>query len=426
MLALLLAAAGPALTAAAEEYSFDLNEFEKKSFEWGGYLEAKWDHADLNSGGAFNALNFYREPRSTMESLSATAQLDGSFDRGNTTFNWVAQATASQDDLAWSDNADIFEAYASIKATPNISFDLGKKVFKWGKGYAWNPVGFIDRAKDPNNPEEALEGYIGAGLDLIKSLDSDLKTVALTTVALPSWQGVNEDFGEQDNLNLAAKLYFLYRDTDIDLLWYTGNSRTTRYGLDFSKNLAPNFEIHGELAHVPKQKYRALNEAGQMGAREISDTSYLLGLRYLTENDITAIVEFYHNDDGYTEAETTRFFEKIDTGYSQFLATGDDTILQQALVISESGYAKPQTGRDYLYVRLTWKEPFDILYFTPGVTAIFNLDDESSSLSPELVYTGFTNWEMRLRLSLLNGDEMSEYGEKLNSNKAEVRIRYFF
>lgn len=416
----------PAPASAADEYGFDLEEFEKKSKAWGGYAELKWERSDINQDGAFSALNFYKEPRSNLESLSSTLQLDGSYSSGLTTFNWLMQATGSQDDLEWTDKADIFEGYASIKATSNLNMDFGKKVFKWGKGYAWNPVGFIDRAKDPNNPEEALEGYVGAGLDLVKSYDGALQTVALTTVALPAWRGVNEDFGVQDNVNLAAKLYLLYKDTDIDFLWYTGNSRSTRYGVDFSRNLASNLEVHGELAYVPNQTYKVLDESGQLTARETSDTSYLLGLRYLTEHDLTAIVEFYHNDDGYTEGEMERFFQKIDLGYNQFVTSGDDTLLEQVAVISESGYTKPQPGRDYLYTRVTQKEPWDILYFTPGMTIILNLDDESFSLSPEMLYTGFTNWEMRLRFTYLNGGRMSEYGEKQNSNKVEMRLRYFF
>lgn len=411
---------------AEEEFSFDLTEFEKKSLEWGGYAELKWDHIDLNQDGTFSRLNFYKEPRSTLDRFSSSLQLDGSFTKGITTFNWVLQATGQQDEVEWSDTADVFEGYASIKPTPHATIDLGKKVFKWGKGYAWNPVGFIDRPKDPNNPEEALEGFNGAELDLIKSFSGPLQTVALTTIALPAWQGVNEDFGETDNINLAAKLYLLYRDTDIDLLWYTGNSRTTRYGFDFSKNLATNFEIHGELAHVPKQNQKVLNDGGSLTTREVSDTSYLLGIRYLTENDITSIIEFYHNDDGYTETEMERFFQLVDNAYNQFLGTSIETPFRQAITVSQSGYSLPQLGRDYLYARITQKEPFDILYFTPGLTAIINFADQSYSVSPEAVYTGFTNWEMRLRLTYLNGGYFTEHGEKLNSSKLELRARYFF
>ncbi|HID01641.1 MAG TPA: hypothetical protein EYP18_00305, partial [Desulfobacterales bacterium] len=85
-----------------------------------------------------------------------------------------------------------------------------------------------------------------------------------------------------------------------------------------------------------------------------------------------------------------------------------------------------QPGRQYLYAKVTKKEPFDILYFTPGVTTIINLEDKSYSISPEMVYRGFTNWEIRLRFSLLDGGNSTEFGEKTNSNKVELRARYFF
>jgi hypothetical protein len=53
--------------------------------------------------------------------------------------------------------------------------------------------------------------------------------------------------------------------------------------------------------------------------------------------------------------------------------------------------------RDYLYLRISQKEPFDILYFTPSITWIYNVNDESYSLAPELLYTGITNFELRLK-----------------------------
>jgi len=410
----------------AEDFSFNIDEFEKKSLEWGGYAELKWEHTDVNQNGAFNLLDSYRDSRSSLDRFTSTLQLDGNFNKDMVTFNWTVQGYVQQDQEQWADNADIFEAYASIKPTPLATLDLGKKVFKWGKGYAWNPVGFIARFKDPNNPEEAMEGYIGVGLDLIKSFSGPLQTVALTTVALPVWRDVNEDFGDGDNVNLAAKLYLLYRDVDIDLLWYTGNSRTTRYGLDFSTNLATNFEIHAEVAHIPNQSQKILTADGTIETHEFADTSYLLGLRYLTESDITTIIEYYHNDDGYTEDERNRFFQLVANADSLYQATGDDSLYINADSVSQGAYAQSQSGRNYLYARVTKKEPFELLYFTPGLTAIVNLDDESYSLSPEAVYTGFTNVEMRLRFLMLKGSSFTEYGEKQNENKLELRLRYFF
>ncbi|MBW2329151.1 MAG: hypothetical protein JRF04_05975 [Deltaproteobacteria bacterium] len=416
----------PALLYADDEFSFDLEEFEKKTIEWGGYGELKWEQMDINRGSAFALLNLADQSISTLESFGGSLQIDGHYTKGIISFDCILKASASQDDFGRADAVDIYEACFSVKPTPLFTASAGKKAYRWGKGYAWNPVGFINRAKDPNNPEEALEGYTTAEADLIKSFSGPVQTAALTIVVLPTWQDVNEDFGEINNINLAARLYLLYRDTDIDLIGYTGNSRSTRYGLDFSRNLAPNFEIHGELAYVPSQKKVILQEDGSWLIREAAAHSYLLGLRYLSKNDITSIIEYYHNDAGYTEEESERFFQLVTDGENRFLASGSDVLLEMAKDISRHGYGKPQPGRNYLYARFTQKEPFDILYFSPGLNTIINLEDKSYSISPELVYTRFTNLEFRMRFSYLNGGTFTEYGEKTNSNKLELRARYFF
>ncbi len=334
--------------------------------------------------------------------------------------------TGQQDDLGWHDMADVFAAYANIKPSPYATVSLGKKPYKWGKGYAWNPVGFINRRKDPNNPDESLEGYLTAEADFIKSFAGQLQTVALTTVLLPVYDEINDDFGQQDKLNLAAKLYFLVLDTDIDLLLLTGDSRSTSYGIDFSKNLATNFEIHGELAWTLDQQKFTIQEEGTLISGQDDVLSWLLGIRYLSENDITSIIEYYHNDGGYTEGEMSSFFHFAIEAGEDFQQTASRLLLDRALDASLKGYGRPQPGRNYLYSRFSQKESFDILYFTPALTTIINLDDESYTLTPELIYSGFTNWEMRLRFSYLNGGTYTEYGEKQNSSKLEFRLRYFF
>ena len=408
------------------EYSFDVEAFESKPFEWGGYAEAKFEHIELNTDSAFYRLNFHKDPRSTIDRYTGALQLEGRYKKGIAAFNGILRAEAVQDDIGWSDSVDVYEANLSLKPTPFVTADIGKKVFKWGKGYAWNPVGFIDRSKDPNNPEEALEGYYGAGVDLIKSLGGSLQTLALTAVALPVWQDVNEDFGELNHINLAAKFYMLYRDTDIDLVFFSGGSRSTRYGIDYSRNLAENFEIHGEFAYLTDVKQKYLSETGTATQKEHSANRYLLGLRYLTESDITTIIEYYHNGAGFSESELERFYRWVADASTQSFNTGEGTLYRSVENISAMGYGSPQIGRDYLYLKINQKDPFDILYFTPGLIAIMNLDDRSYSISPEILYTGFTNWEIRLRYTLLGGDDLTEFQEKQNENKLELRVRYHF
>ncbi len=416
----------PVLCGAGEDFSFDIEEIEKKTFAWGGFAEIKWEHMDINQDSSFSLLNLADDASATIDRFSGSLQLDGRYSRNTFTLNWLLKAAGQQDNLGWIDFADVYEAYGSIKPSASVTANLGKKSYKWGKGYAWNPVGFINRRKDPNNPDESLEGYMTLEADLIKSHTRPLQTTALTAVLLPVWDGVNEDFGEPDQLNLAGKLYLLLLDTDIDLLFLTGKSRSTSFGLDFSKNLATNIEIHGELAWSTDHEKWLLQEDNTLLLTPENSLSWLLGLRYLSASNITSIIEYYHNGGGYSEEEMNRFYRFTKEAGKDFKQTASGFFLDQAREMSLKGYGRPQPGRNYLYARFSQKEPFNILYFTPAMNAIINLDDKSYTLTPELAYNGYTNWEIRLRFSYLNGKPLSEYGEKLNSNKVELRLRYFF
>lgn len=412
---------------ATEEFSFEIEEIEKTPLSWGGFAELRWDHMDVNQGSSLSALNLAEDPRSSLDLLYGALQLDGSYSSHESySINWLFKIAGQQDNIGWSDSADVFSAYLSLKATPAATINLGKKSYKWGKGYAWNPVGFVNRRKDPNNPDESLEGYITAEADFIKTSTGLLQTMALTTVLLPVYDDVNDDFGEVDTINLAAKLYLFLLDTDIDLLLLAGDSRANSYGFDFSKNLATNFEIHGELAWSDDKKKFSLREDNSPQISYQDVLSYLIGIRYLSETDVTSIIEYYHNNSGYTEDEMGQFFQLASEAGEDFQNTASRVLLDRARDASLKGYGRPQPGRNYLYARFSQKEPFDILYFTPALTTIINLDDQSYTLTPELIYTGFTNWELRLRFSYLDGDVYSEYGEKQNSNKLECRLRYFF
>jgi len=416
----------PATTYAAEEFSFDLEEIEKSPLSWGGYTELKGEHMEINQDSVFSLLNLGGNPRASIDRIGGSLQLDGRYSKEFYSVNWLFKMTGQEDTFGWHDAIDLFTAYLDIKPSPAVAISLGKKPYKWGKGYAWNPAGFINRRKDPNNPDESLEGYITAAADFIKSFSGDLQTVALTTVLLPVYDDVNDDFGLQDKVNLAAKLYFLVMDTDIDLLLLVGDSRADKYGVDFSKNLFTNFEIHGELAWILDEQKVRIKEDGSFLSSKDDALSWLLGIRYLTENDITTIIEYYHNDAGYTEEEMENFFRFAMDAGEIFQQTASRILLDRAIDASLKGYGRPQPGRDYLYIRFTQKEPFDILYFTPVFTAIVNLADKSFTLTPELIYTAITNLEMRLRFSYLKGDSHTEFGEKQNSSKVEFRLRYFF
>ena len=88
---------------AEEEFSFEIDEFEKKSLKWGGYAELKWEHMDINQGSAFTLLNLSDSSLSTLDRYTGSLQIDGRYDKGMSSLNWLLKAAAQQDDIGWQD-----------------------------------------------------------------------------------------------------------------------------------------------------------------------------------------------------------------------------------------------------------------------------------------------------------------------------------
>ena len=163
-----------------------------------------------------------------------------------------------------------------------------------------------------------------------------------------------------------------------------------------------------------------LTASNTLAVQTRSFVNYLLGLRYLTERDTTLIFEYYRNGGGFSTAQSEQFFGLVRT------SSTSEALAKLAARAAAQGYTRPNMMRNYVNLRISQKEPFDILDFTPAVTLIANTDDRSYSLVPEALYTGIKNLELRLRLALTQGGELTEYGEKTVRARVEVRARYFF
>jgi hypothetical protein len=415
-------------------FEIDLSELQKeidkvadKPYSLGGFLEFQPTLLGIDRDSAVSRARFYRSrPDSPFDQYNFRQRLDGSFKKDWFSAFFKTDTLVRNDFEGWDEDTKLFEAYASAKPNANFIFETGKKVMKWGKGYAWNPVSFIAPPKNPEDPEEALEGFTLITADFIRSFAGPLKTMTLTAAAVPVYKHINAKVGELGNTDFASKLYLLLYDTDLDFMVSTGASRTTRYGFDFSRNLGTNFELHGEFSLINNQKTPVIDKSGGMFVRESDAVSYLLGLRYLTEQETTYILEYYRNGTGFTRTEMKDFFGFVDTSYETFVRTGNDTGLRRARQMLEGPYGRANPGRHYLYFRASQKEPFDIVYFTPAITSIMNLTDASLNVIPELAYSPMTNLDIRFRTAFLLGRNGTEFGEKQSDYRIELRLRYYF
>jgi hypothetical protein len=414
---------------AAEEYTFSLSEIEKEPYRVGGYIEFRPVLFGLDRDASFYKLNlFNKNVGDTILEYNGRLWIDANIRKGMAGFYLQMNTDYQQSDVVpGTSKTKPYQAYLSLKPSSSLTIDTGKKTSKWGKGYAWNPAAFVDRPKDPDDPELALEGFAVASADYIKSFSSGpLKTFSFTPVLLPAFGEVNDDFGEPRHLNIAARAYFLLYDTDIDLMFLAGGSKTPRYGLDFSRNIGTNLEVHGEFALIQDFKKTLIDADGNISQRTFDAVNYVLGARYLSTLNTTFIFEYYSQGTGFSSGEMSDYFSFIDKGYDAFLTTGDTRDLARAVTVTRGNYGAFTPEKHYLYLRVSQQEPFDILYFTPALTWIYNLSDRSFTITPELLYSPITNLELRLRTGFLVGATDSEFGEKQNDYRIELRARYYF
>lgn len=414
---------------AQEEVSFDAAQYEKPAFDFRGFLEIRPEYARTNQDGALYQLAFFgEEERESIDQLTGALELVGRYNKGIATFLFRTHSEIIWNYLGEEQDHRLYEGLLSLQPSASFAGDIGKKAYRWGKGVAWNPVAFVERAKDAGNPDLAREGYWTAGLDWIKSFDGPLQTIAITPLIVPTNGGLNQSFGEEGHLNFAGKVYVLYRDTDFDFLFLTEGSRSARYGFDFAQNVSPNFEIHGELAYITNFEGLEIEPYPSCRARRQDPEDvvrYLAGLRYRTEQDITYTLEYYYNGGGNSREQQKRYYQCVHAAWETDNAAIFDR-LPRGENLDRGPFTKPNPMRRYLHFRAFWEEPFNILYFTPGLQAFYNPDDASFSLAPELNYSGFDNFELRLRGTVPIGDTLSEWGEKPNEYKLELRIRYYF
>ena len=423
--AMVMLTAGMSSFAAAEEFKFDASEFEKKTFEFSGYVEQKEEGLKLRDGTPAYRLAYPGEDaRNSMLRSTSTLEASGKLNLDPFVADLRVQASYANDPLVnTSNDPAVMEGGLRWSAGPGLTFDLGKRVQRWGKGYAWTTVGFVERPKDSSDPTASREGFTMASGEWIKSMSGPISAIGVTGLVVPTSDHLNADFGQTTHLNPAARLYLLAMDTDIDLMWRGKGAKPASYGFDFSRNINTALEVHGEWARTLDAPRNTVSASGVTSSRTTDYTSWLLGVRYLTQGEVTWIGEYYRNGSGYSADELEDYYQFLDTALAP---NAPSMLTNKARSVAQSGYGRPNPGRDYLYVKASVSEPLGWLYGAASVSAMTNLNDGSWQITPEVSYTGFNNVELRARLIVLGGQSNTEFTEKVSSSRLELTARLYF
>lgn len=412
------------LPVGADDYSFDVGAFTPKRLETSYKLDLRPGFSFLNASSRLYQLSHaLNEPRRFQQNHSVLAGINGSYQAGdNSKLHFDGLLTLNRFMGVTRDSHVLNEAYLLFEIDSGLHLGVGKKTFKWGKAYAWNPVNFAGRQKDLNDIDQALSGYSMVYSQYTRTMPGYLSNMTLTLVFLPVLHDLNDNFTRSQSYNFASQLYLLLGDTDVDLYLMAGEGGNHRLGVDFSKNLAENHEIHAEFAVAREHSGYDIFSNGSVNATLVQQNSLIVGTRYLDQREITYIFEYLRNGAGLNQREMQNFYDSTDLA----MAMNNRALMRQSAYNYGEYINRQFVMRDYFYLKASKPELFDHLYLNGSAFTIFNIADKSSSTSFELNYTGETDQIITLRYTTNLGNCNSEFGQKLSSDRVELRCQYFF
>jgi hypothetical protein len=159
------------------------------------------------------------------------------------------------------------ESYAGLSAG-DFDFMLGRRLVRWGVGYAFTTTGVLDPPRDPTNPSDRLN--LNQGRDMVKAdwvRGPHALTLAWSSAALaPAGSNLHD--------TTAFRYNILVHGFDTSMI--AGNDRggDAFGGLTFTRVFGQAWELHGESAW---REHEAI----------------LLGAKYTTARGVSFIGEFY-------------------------------------------------------------------------------------------------------------------------------------
>lgn len=179
-------------------------------------------------------------------------------------------------------------------------------------------------------------------------------------LALLRYRSLDNEYFDRWLLRTEGSLRFSYK-------WFTGYCAGAG-GLNYYRRedslvfLRTNLEFHADFAYSSYSLKQVFTGNAIPVLSTNSAWEALAGLRILTPINTTFIVEYLYRSDGYTVSEMDAYHSALDNIVSR---------------ISSQFYTGQFVMRDYLYIRASQPDFFNIVYFSPSAYCLLNLDDLS-------------------------------------------------
>ena len=261
------------------------------------------------------------------------------------------------------------EAYVGLSAG-DFDFMAGRRIVRWGTGYAFSPAGVLDPPRDPTNPTDRLNR--NQGRDMVKADyvhgPQALSLVWSSAALAPASANLHD--------TTAFRYNILVRGFDTSLIAGDDRGGDPFGGLTFTRVFGQAWELHGEAAW---------REEG----------AALIGGKYTTPIGISFIGEFY------TPPNTSYY--------------------RDAFVSPLAGrqhYALLYAGKSRLRELPGWKQ-WDL-----SGSVVTNLDDRSYTAIFDATRRFGNHLSSYMHVEIPQGGKNSEYGATPYSAATSVGVRF--
>ena len=278
------------------------------------------------------------------------------------------------------------DAYVRISAASWLDIESGKRLARWGTGYAFTPTGLLDPPRDATDPQDRLG--VNEGMAIAQAVLFRGETALTVAAAAPrAWRSASL---APERL-VAAKLRTAVHGFEFAFVGSAAEGRRFSGGANFTHVIGQRFEWHGELLrHDRVSPWDARLDPGAAGARTVSA---LIGLQY-TSAGANVVIEAYRDGSGLGAAQWQR------------LVTGARTAFAEPSVGTQTTIAARPSRRDFVFVRAArastdarWK---------PELMTIAGVDDGSVTIVPSSSWTVREHVEVYVRGIVLAGAQRSE------------------
>jgi hypothetical protein len=316
----------------------------------------------------------------------------------------------------------LHELSIDVPITEQIDLLAGKKILKWGTGYAFNPTGVVEPQRLPSDPSDRLNANEGRKLVSISALSgqSSLTIVYLNDVKFST------DAVHWANTEWALRASTYVSGLDLAFIGHWRQHDRGELGVNSAYVIGERLELHAEALasrgtsemyhaslfdNATDSLYTAPPYRTAYGSSSVMFWKTLIGGQYTFDNGVNIVLEYYHNGEGLSRDEWDRWMTFVRA--HDAMREGSTVVPTQALPLLRVNLlwalqtlASRGTMREYVFVRGAYTQGA----WSGEVLGLVNAVDKSSVVVTSLSYKFSPVVTTYMRGTIFSGRDGTEYG----------------